>query len=78
VVETTAQTSGAILVPRFLTAGHKPSNPNKYARRPKYERRAQDNIQEVCFWQEKKLQPKTIAEESFTVCERDHGVAGEW
>jgi hypothetical protein len=66
VVETTTQTSGAILVPRFLTAGHKPSNPHEYARRPKYDRRAKDNIQEVCFWQEKKLQRKTIEEKSFT------------
>jgi hypothetical protein len=66
VVETTAQISGAIMVPRFLTAGHKPSNPNEHARRPKYDRRAKDNIQEVCFWQEKKLQRKTIEEESFT------------
>jgi hypothetical protein len=41
-------------------------NPNEYARRPRYDRRAKDNIQEVCFWQEKKLHRKTIEEECFT------------
>jgi hypothetical protein len=34
-----------------------------------YDRRAKDNIQEVCFWQEKKLQRKTTEQESFTAGE---------
>src|SRR5258708_1257441 len=33
--ETKAQTSGAIVMPRVLTTGHKPSNPNQHARRCK-------------------------------------------
>jgi hypothetical protein len=60
VVETTAQSSGAIVVERVLTAGHKPSTPSEQPRRAEIRSEAKDNIQEVRFWQEKKLSGKTI------------------
>lgn len=48
------------MVERFLTAGYKPLTPsNNFAAHKMYSE-AEDNIQEDCFWQEKKLRDKTI------------------
>jgi len=52
------------VVERFLTAGYKPLTPsNNFAAHKMYSE-AEDNIQEDCFWQEKKSRNKTIQRKS--------------